>query len=146
MLGIDELGKKLVMAGRLKLRPLCVYGADEIPQGAMSSYAIDRCIAKAVFTAALNAETQPLYVDPNQGQCCPGGMVWMGFNEPHPKRKYFVTVSTPDFLGGMAENAPKDSAYVGPTDPTGNPWLPPGQMIMGIPIALAQQMAADLDE
>jgi hypothetical protein len=159
----------------------------------------------------------------------------MGFDEPHPKLKYFVTVSTPDFRGnaakhlkttpklfeeqrkragkvtppgkyivigpctdyigpdrirslilfarseqirnlcglaqfnssdpffktvipagstcsmmitfptGMAENAPKDSAYIGPTDPTGNPWLPPDLMIMGIPIALAQQMASDLD-
>jgi hypothetical protein len=46
----------------------------------------------------------------------------------------------------MAENVPKDSAYVGPTDPTGNTWLPPDLMIMGIPIALAQQMALDLDE
>jgi hypothetical protein len=158
-------------------------------------------------------------------------MVWMGFNEPHPKLKYFVTVGTPDFQGGaaehlkatpelfeeqraragkvtppgkyiaigpcddnitpdkvrslilfagseqirnlcslaqfnrpdpflktllpagatcstmitfsagMAENAPKDSAYVGPTDPTGNTWLPPELMLMGISIALAQQMA-----
>ncbi|MDD1748693.1 MAG: DUF169 domain-containing protein [Methanothrix sp.] len=236
MPGIQELGKKLVMAGRLKLRPLCVYGADEIPQGAMPSPTIDRCIAKAVYTAALFAETPPLYVDPNHGQCCPGGMAWMGFEEPHPKIKYFVTVGTPDFQGGaaehlkatpelfeeqrkragkvippgkyivigpctdeigpdrvrsvilfagseqirnlcglaqfnssdpfyrtiipagatcsmmitfpagMAENAPKDSAYIGPTDPTGNPWLPPELMIMGIPIALAQQMAADSDE
>jgi len=236
MLGIRELGEKLVMAGRLKLRPLCVYGADEIPQGAVPSYAIDRCIAKAIYTAALHAETPPLYVDANQGQCCPGGMVWMGFSEPHPKLKYFVTVGTPDFQGGMAEhlkatpelfeeqrkragkvippgkyivirpctddiapekirslilfagseqirnlcglaqysssdpffktiisagatcsmmitfpagmaeNAPKDSAYIGPTDPTGNHWLAPELMIMGIPMALAQQMAADLDE
>jgi len=28
----------------------------------------------------------------------------------------------------------------------GNPWLPPELMIMGIPIALAQQMASDLGE
>ena len=49
------------------------------------------------------------------------------------------------FPAGMAENAPKDSAYIGPTDPTGNPWLPPELMIMGIPLALAQQMAADLE-
>jgi hypothetical protein len=77
MSGIDELGKKIVMAGKLKLRPLCVYGTDEIPQGAMPSYAIDRCMAKAVFTAALYAETPPLYVDANQGQCCPGGLVWI---------------------------------------------------------------------
>lgn len=50
------------------------------------------------------------------------------------------------FPAGMAENAPKESAYVGPTDPTGNPWLPHELIIMGIPIALAQQMAADLEE
>ncbi|WP_232308537.1 hypothetical protein [Methanosarcina lacustris] len=46
----------------------------------------------------------------------------------------------------MAENAPEDSAFVGPIDPTGNPWLPPELMVMGIPSALAQQMAADLEE
>jgi hypothetical protein len=50
------------------------------------------------------------------------------------------------FPAGMAENAPKDSAYVGPVDPTGNPWLPPYLMIMGIPEGLAQQMAACLEE
>lgn len=46
----------------------------------------------------------------------------------------------------MAENAPKDSAYVGPVDPTGNSWLPPDLMIMGIPAGLARQMAACLEE
>jgi hypothetical protein len=46
----------------------------------------------------------------------------------------------------MAENAPKDSEYVGPTDPIGNTWLPPELMVMGISIALAQQMVSDLDE
>ncbi|MGA9098552.1 MAG: DUF169 domain-containing protein [Methanotrichaceae archaeon] len=236
MLSVQDLGKKLVKAGRLKLRPLCVYSAEKMPQGAMPSYIIDRCIAKAVYTAALFEETPPLYVDSSHDQCCPGGMVWMGFEEPHPMLKYFVTVGTPEFRGGaaehlkatpelfeeqgkrsgkvtppgkyivigpctddiipdkirsfilfagseqirnlcglaqfnssdpffktiipagatcsmmitypagMAENTPKDSAYVGPTDPTGNSWLPPELMIMGIPIALAQAMAADLDE
>jgi hypothetical protein len=47
------------------------------------------------------------------------------------------------YPAGMAENAPKDSAYIGPIDPTENPWLTPELMIMGIPIALALQMAAD---
>lgn len=236
MLSVHELGKKLTEAGRLKLRPLCIYGSDEIPQGATPSHTIDRCIAKAVYTAALFEETPQLYVDASQDQCCPGGMVWMGFDEPHPLLKYFVTVGTPEFHSGaaehlkatpelfeeqreragkvtppgkyivigpcadfikpdkirsiivfasgeqirnlcglaqfnssdpffktviaagascstmitfpagMAENAPKDSAYIGPTDPTGNTWLPPEMMIMGIPIVLAQQMAVDLDE
>jgi hypothetical protein len=236
MLSIQELGKKLAEAGRLKLRPLCVYATDEIPKGAVSSYTIDRCIAKAVYTAALFEKTPSMYVEAGHEQCCPGGMTWLGFSEPHPKLKYFVTVGTPDFHGGaaehlkatpelfeetrkrvglitppgiyvvigpctddiapdkvkslilfagceqtrnlcglaqfqssdpffktvipagptcstmitfpagMAENAPKDSAYVGPVDPTGNSWMPPELMIMGIPIALAQQMAADLEE
>jgi hypothetical protein len=236
MLNVQELGKKLVKAGRLKLRPLCVYGTDEIPLGAMPSYTVDRCIAKAVYAIALFEEPPKLYVDASHDQCCLGGMVWMGFNEPHPLLKYFVTTGTPEFRGGaaehlkatpelfeeqrkrsgkvtppgkyiviepctsevagdkvrsiilfagseqirnlcglaqfnssdpffktlipagatcsmmitfpagMAENAPKDSAYLGPTDPTGNSWLPPELMIIGIPIALAQRMAVDLDE
>jgi hypothetical protein len=239
MLSIPELGETLAEAGRLKLRPLCVYGTDEIPDGAVPSYTIDRCIAKAVYAAALFEKTPPLYVDSSHEQCCHGGMVWMGLAEPHPKLKYFVTVGAPDFRGGaaeylkatpelfeeqraragkitppskyivigpcaeeiddiapdrirslvlfagseqirnlcglaqfsssdpffktiipagatcsmmitypaaMAENAPKDSAYVGPTDPTGNPWLPPELMIMGLPISLARRMAADLDQ
>jgi hypothetical protein len=50
------------------------------------------------------------------------------------------------FPAGMAENAPKDSAYVGPTDPTGNPWLPPDLMTIGIPMELAHQMATNLEE
>jgi hypothetical protein len=236
MPSVQELGKKLVVAGRLKIHPLCVYGTDEIPQGAIPSYAIDRCIAKAVYAIALYEKTPKLYVDASHDQCCSGGLVWMGFNEPHPLLKYFVTVGTREFRSGaaehlkatpelfeeqrrragrvtppgkcmvigpcaddialdkirsiilfagveqirnlcglaqfnssdpffktlipagaacsmmitfpagMAENAPKESAFVGPTDPTVNSWLPPELMIIGIPIALAQRMAADLDE
>ncbi len=235
-LNILELGKRLSTAGRLKLRPLCVYGADEIPNNAVPSYKIDHCIAKAVYTSALFEDTPPLYMEAAHEKCCPGGMVWTGLSEPHPMLKYFVTVGTPDFHGGaaehlkaspelfeesmkragkitppgkyivigpctdeispetirsiilfagseqirnlcalaqfnssdpffktlipwgptcatlitypagMAENAPEDSAYVGPTDPTGNLWLPPELMIMSIPAAVAQQMAADLEE
>lgn len=44
---IHELEKKLSIAGRLKLRPLCVYGVDEVSKGAIPSSEIDRCIAKA---------------------------------------------------------------------------------------------------
>ena len=236
MIRIEELGKKLTEAGRLQLRPLCVYSTDKIPEGAVPSYTIDRCIAKAVYVSAFFKETPPLYIEAGHEQCCTGGMVWMGLAEPHPKLKYFLTVGTPDFRGGsaehlkatpelfdeqreragkitpqskyiviapcthnlepeavrsfivfagseqirnlcglaqfnssdpffktlipggpicatmiafpagMAENAPKDSAYVGPVDPTGNPWLPPELMIMGIPSKLVQQMVTDMEE
>jgi hypothetical protein len=236
MLSVKELGKKLLEAGRLELRPLCVYGTDEIPEGAVPSHTVDRCVAKAVYISALFETVPPLYVEEGQEQCCAGGLVWMGLAEPHPKLKYFVTVGTPDFHGGaaehlkatpelfdelgeragkilphgkytvispctdevapdivrsfvvfagaeqirnlcglaqfsssdpffktvipggptcttmiafpagMAENAPKDSAYVGPVDPTGNHWLPPELMVMGIPSGLAQQMGTNLEE
>ena len=231
-----ELGNKLTEAGRLKLRPLCVYGTDEIPESALPSYTVDHCIAKAIYTSALYEETPPLYVEAAHDKCCRGGITWTGLGEPHPKLKYFVTVGTPDFRGGaaehlkaspelfeesikrvgkitppgkfivigpctddispelikslilfagseqirnlcglahfnnsdpffktlipdgptcatmitfpagMAKNAPKDSAYVGPVDPTSNPWLPSDLMIMGIPAALAQKMATGMGE
>jgi uncharacterized protein (DUF169 family) len=103
-LNILELGKRLSTAGRLQLRPLCVYGTDKIPNNAVPSFTIDRCIAKAVYTAALFEETPPLYIEAAHEQCCNGGRVWMGLAEPHPKLKYFVTVGTPDFHGGAAEH------------------------------------------
>ncbi len=74
-LSVQELGKKLTDAGRLKLRPLCVYGTDELPEEAVPSYTVDRCIAKAVYTAALFKETPPLYIEASHEQCCGGGMV-----------------------------------------------------------------------
>ncbi|MCQ6962208.1 DUF169 domain-containing protein [Methanolobus chelungpuianus] len=236
LLDIKKVGEKLTEAGRLKLRPLCVYSTDKIPNNAVPSYKVDRCIARAIYSSALFEEIPPLYVEASHEQCCAGGLVWTGLAEPHPKLKYFVTVGTPDFHGGaaehlkagpelfdeqkkragkitphgkytviapctdalapedvmsfilfagseqirnlcglaqfnssdpffktlipggptcavmiafpagIAENAPGDSAYVGPVDPTGNSWLPPELMIMGIPASLAQQMAADLKE
>lgn len=48
------------------------------------------------------------------------------------------------YPAGLSENAPKNSVYIGPTDPTVNKWLPPEFMALGIPISLAQQMADDL--
>ena len=97
-------GKKLTEAGRLKLRPLCVYGTDKIPEGAVPSYKVDRCIAKAVYTSALFEDTPPLYIEAAHEQCCAGGMVWTGLAEPNPMLKYFVTVGTPEFRGGAAEH------------------------------------------
>src|SRR5271157_4208265 len=49
------------------------------------------------------------------------------------------------YPAGLAENAPKNTAYAGPADPTGNSWFPPNFLSLGIPIALAQQMAGDIE-
>jgi hypothetical protein len=49
------------------------------------------------------------------------------------------------YAAGMAERAPRNAAYVGPVDPTGNAWLPPDLMTMSVPFALAASMAGAVD-
>jgi len=41
------------------------------------------------------------------------------------------------YPAGLAEKASRDSAYIGPMDPTGNCWFPGHQMALGMPIRLA---------
>ena len=57
-----------------------------------------------------------------------------------PSCSTFIT-----YPAGMAENAPKNAAFIGPQDPTQNHSLPPGMMVIGIPAALAATMAKNLD-
>jgi hypothetical protein len=49
------------------------------------------------------------------------------------------------YPAGLAEKASKDSAYLGPMDPTGNCWFPEDLMALGIPIKLAIGIYEDLD-
>ncbi len=67
----------------------------------------------------------------------------------------FSTVITPGgptcatfitYAAGMAEKSPKDAAFTGPTDPTGNLWFPPELMAMSMSIDKARQMAECLDD
>lgn len=57
-----------------------------------------------------------------------------------PSCSTFIT-----YPAGMTENAPKDSAFVGPQDPTQNRSLPPEMMAIGIPAGLAIRMTENLD-
>jgi hypothetical protein len=50
------------------------------------------------------------------------------------------------YPAGLAENAPKNTAFMGPQDPTQNRGLPPEMMAMGIPAALAVRMDGNLDK
>jgi hypothetical protein len=235
-LSIKEIGEKLCVAGRLEYRPLCVYGSETIPAGAVKTSSVDRCIAKAMFIIASGEDMPAVYVSGQDEECCGGGKAWMGLAEPHPMLKYFVTIGTKEFRGGaaehlkatpelfeksrevlgkitppgkyvvaapcsdikeypgvlsilvfgvgeqvrnlaglaqfteyeqftgvvtpggptcatyitypagMAEKAPKNTAFLGPTDPTGNIWFPPELMAMGIPIDKARQMAESLED
>lgn len=49
------------------------------------------------------------------------------------------------YPAGMAEKSPRNSAFVGPVDPTGNIWFPPEYMAIGIPIDIAIKMHEDID-
>ncbi len=50
------------------------------------------------------------------------------------------------YPAGMAENSPKNSIIIGPSDPTGNYWFPRNYLSIGIPFEIATRMARDLDQ
>ncbi len=45
------------------------------------------------------------------------------------------------YPAGMAENAPSDMLFVGPSDPSASVWLPKGCLVVGIPVKMARMMA-----
>ena len=49
------------------------------------------------------------------------------------------------YAAGFSEKAPRDSAFVGPVDPTGNAWFPPEMMSMAIPFGMARKMAENIE-
>ena len=49
------------------------------------------------------------------------------------------------FPAGLAENTPRDTAFMGPQDPTQNYSLPPDMMALGIPADMAERMVKNLD-
>jgi hypothetical protein len=49
------------------------------------------------------------------------------------------------FPAGLAENTPRDTAFMGPQDPTQNHSLPPDMMALGIPAGMAERMVKNLD-
>jgi hypothetical protein len=101
---VSEIGNKLARAGRLKIRPLCVYGAEKIPAGAVPSTSASSCIARAILTLAVHEKTAPIYVTANMRErCCLGGLAQFGFTEFDPGIKYFVSTGWRGFRNGAAE-------------------------------------------
>jgi hypothetical protein len=49
------------------------------------------------------------------------------------------------YPAGMAEHGPRDTAFMGPQDPTQNWSIPPDTLAMGIPAEMAARMAGNLD-
>ncbi|CAJ37708.1 conserved hypothetical protein [Methanocella arvoryzae MRE50] len=50
------------------------------------------------------------------------------------------------YPAGMAAGAPKGHAFIGPTAIDGNPWFPADLMSLGIPAAMAERMAGDVEK
>jgi len=49
------------------------------------------------------------------------------------------------YPAGMAEKAPKETAFVGPVDPTGNVWFPKECLAIGIPLEIAIHIHEDVN-
>jgi hypothetical protein len=101
---IADIGEKLTAAGRLKYRPLCVYGSDKAPEGAVKTSSIDRCIAKVILKMAADDGVPTITISGEDEDCCGGGRTWLGFVPMNPMLKYFVTTGNKDFRGGAAEH------------------------------------------
>jgi len=232
----SEIGEMISKAARLKTRPLCIYGSEEPPAGAVPSTSISSCVAEVVVALAIRDDTPVVYIGGGALEdCCGGGTSYLGFTQRSPHIKYFVSYGTKEFrngaaeylratpelveenarrigkitppgkyvvvkpcadlsevdpeplsillfgepeqirvlcalvhfrssdpfeevlapsgpscasfityASGMAENAPKNSAILGPFDPTGNRWFPPELMSIALPMDLARRMYDDL--
>lgn len=231
-LSVREVGERLTVAGRLELQPLCIYWADEVPEGVVLVADVvktgHRCLAKALLLVAAGV-ADGIYIgsDAMKG-ICQGSHGFLGlagfpedicndlstgdnamFLKESPlcadwtlkkmgcvsfSGKYLVMqradkagditalsylcigqaeavrnlcgllhfgsdspfgqidaawgsfcASFVAYPSGMAKGAPKDTAFVGPTAPDGNPWFPPDMMAIGIPAKIALRMAGDVE-
>jgi hypothetical protein len=236
-LSIAEVGRRLTLAGRLKTKPLCVYGADRTLPEWMQLAKIDRCLVKAFLKLSVK-ELPPAYVGEGALKgCCLGGAFHLGYAKMPEGLKYFVSSGSPTFRGGAAEylkmtpemvqevnkvagkitplarltvvrpcadfgeedpgvvsvmclgtaeqirnicalghfsttnvfgaivvpggsacstlvtypagmaaNAPKDTMFVGPVDPTGNRFFPADFMAAAMPLATAKRICGPIEE
>jgi len=49
------------------------------------------------------------------------------------------------YAAGLVETSPSETAFIGPTDPTGNVWFPEDHLSLAIPIQVARRMTDDLE-
>lgn len=104
-MSISELGKRLTEAGRLEMRPLCVYGTDVVPCEAVHSSKVNRCLSDAILETARTEGAPPIYLGKSMlAGVCPGGQAWLGYAEFDPMVKYFVSTGSLEFRKGAAEH------------------------------------------
>jgi hypothetical protein len=103
-LSIADIGRGLMSAGRLRARPLCVYGTESVPEGAVQIGRIDRCVAKAMLMLALDGGRAAYLGEGTLEGCCPGGIGWLGYAGFSKGLKYFVSTGDKRSMGGAAEH------------------------------------------
>jgi hypothetical protein len=229
-----EVGARLTKAGRLELRPLCVYATDVPPKGVAEVLQIiptgHLCVGKASLLAAAGIASGFHIERQTPKGICPGALGWLGLVELTPDAFDDLATGGPDamflkespqcasrtmasmgkttfpgahlvvqateetlpearalsylcfgsaeqvrnlcgllhfgsnapfggidaawgslcatfiaFPSGMTGGAPKETAFLGPTAPDGNPWFPRDLMAIAIPAGIAARMADQVD-
>ena len=102
-MSVAEVGRRLVRAGRLDSKPLCVYGTEVVESEWIPTGKIDFCLVK-VFLKLAMGNFPPAFagVDTLKG-CCPGGATHLGLIKAPDGLKYFISTGDPSFRGGEAE-------------------------------------------
>lgn len=101
---IAELGRKLANAGKLEMRPVCVYGADVVPCESIAAAKVNRCLSDAIFDLSLSKDHPPIYLGENMLEgVCPGGQSWLGYAPFNPHIKDFISTGSPEYRNGVAE-------------------------------------------
>jgi hypothetical protein len=127
---IAEIGKRLERAGRLKAKPLCVCGAEEVPDDAEPIGNINRCVAEAMLLISLKGGPAAYMGDEALGGCCPGGQSWLGFIPFPDKLNYFVSTGIEDFRNGAAEHLKRTPELVRLSKSAVGEIKPPGRFIV----------------
>ena len=103
-MSVAEIGRRLVRAGRLESKPLCVYGAEKVEHEWVPAGSIDYCLVKVFLKQSLGV-LPPVYVgDKALKGCCPGGALHLGLSEAPEGLRYFISTGSPTFRGGAAEH------------------------------------------
>ncbi len=84
-LSVREVGQQLAKAGRLELKPLCIYASDTVPAGVVKVSDVvktgNRCFAKALLLVAAG-EADGVYLGREvMSGVCQGSLGWLGLVE-----------------------------------------------------------------
>jgi hypothetical protein len=145
-LSIRDINDKLVRAGRLEYRPICVYGTGQVPVGAYQVSSVitkgHRCLARALLKMAIDDNVPPLYIgkDALKG-CCSGAASTLGFR-PFPRSmKALMSAETKGrgsmFLKASDDVCDKTIANLGKI-------TPPGKYVVMMPCADADDRNHDI--